>query len=319
MLPYIRDFTEYERDYFWLQCYKPTTLCKIAVVLRSEAGDKVLSKRYSKPHEDDHAEVTALNYITGELGSKPLVVGDDSSVLEVIIRLNNSPCFKCQGILFDRLLEIKGMAPKVHFRLILFFSNLYHKTDKGIAIFSQWVLSLVEKNVIVILCPLVVYKMVPKPDEISSSEVHEIVELGRDCINNFRELLSEIESYKGLFSVWTSHEFFRKDNQPCMRLFGWENPHFFSVFPKKLPLQLVKLFMESEFFDCKVAKDKENVSTGRGRKRPAQSYEHFPTSSKPIKSLTKLSQTVKSSATDVVTLPVIGFVPRVKKAKYSKD
>ena len=317
MLPYIRDFTDFERDYFWLQCYKPTTLCKIAVVLRSEAGSKVLSKRYSKPHEDNHAEVTALNYIVDELGSKPLAIGDGPSVLEVIIRLNNSPCFKCQDILLDQLLEIKGMAPRVHFRLVLFFSNLYHKTDKGIEKFSQWVLNLVENGIIVILCPLVVYKMVPKPDEISDSDVHEMVELGRGCIEDFRELLSEIESYKGLFSVLTSHEFFRKDYQPYMRLFGWENPHFFSIKPKKLPHQLSKLFIESEFFECKVAK--KGVTTCRGRKRPAQSYDHFPRTSIPVKGFTKQSQTTKFSVTDFAKFPVVGFVPKAKKAKYSKD
>ena len=204
----------------------------------------MLSKRYSKPHEDDHAEVTALNYIVDELGSKPLAIGDGPSVLEVIIRLNNSPCFKCQDILLDQLLEIKGMAPRVHFRLVLFFSNLYQKTEKGIEKFSQWVLNLVKNGVIVILCPLVVYKMVPKPDGISDSDVHEMAELGRGCIEDFRGLLSEIESYKGLFAVRTSDEFFRKDHQPKMSLFGWENPHFFSISPKKLPPQLSKLFIK---------------------------------------------------------------------------
>ena len=313
MLPYIRDFTDFEQDYFWLQCNKPTTICRIAVVLRSEAGDKVLSQRYSKPHEDDHAEVTALNYIVDKLGSKPIIIGDGPSVLEVIIRLNNSPCFECQDVLLDHLLVIKGMAPRIHFRLVLLFSNLYHKSDKGIEKFSQWVLDLVDKGVIVILCPLVVYKMVPKPDEISGSDVHEIVKLGRDCIENFRELLSEIESYKGLFSVWTSHEFFRKDNQPCMRLFGWESPQFFSIFPKKQPPQLFKLIIESEFFDCKVAK--KNFSTGRGKKTPAQSSRNY----EPVKRVTKRSQTTKSSETDFATLAVIDFVPRAKKAKYSKD
>ncbi|KAI6658995.1 hypothetical protein LOD99_14671 [Oopsacas minuta] len=276
MLSYITDFTEFERGYFWLNCDKPTTLCKIAVCLRSENEDKVLSTRYSKPHEKEHAELTALTYVVEELDTKLRFIPlDNSAVLDVIMRINNSPCARCQDPLIELLLEIKNMIPRVHFRLIMFFSNLYNKSDKGIEQFCDWIMELVENKIVVIVCPLVVYKMVEKPEDFPKSQVHEMVEFGRDCIDNFRELLSDIEDREGSFHVSISHQFFRKDYQVYMRLFSWDDPHFFSIYPKGVSIHLSKLTINPEFYHHKAKPRKgfqTNIAATQSYTIPTETY-----------------------------------------------
>ena len=217
MIPYIsKEFHYREKKYYWNRFnYKEAnTFCRIAVVLHSEdsrdVGD-VLSTRFSEPHDGKHAEVAALEYIVNDLESKGPMIEDDS-VLDVIIRINNSPCPDCQKILFSLLMEIKKMAPNSHFRLIIFFSNLYLD---GVEELAEWILELVGKDVIVILCPLFVCKMVPMPKNISKIDKSARPIRDQKCIESFRDLLSEIEEKKKKkkgprsSSIETSHGLFR--------------------------------------------------------------------------------------------------------------
>ena len=192
MFPYISEFLEFEREYFWLQCHKPTTVCRISTYLRSNNGDKQLSTRYSKPHDGLHAELTALEFVAKELSYQLPVhydPRDQSTILDLNMRINNSPCSECQPRIANIILGIKGLVPNVPFRFVMFFSNLYSgelEIEEAIQVFSKWVIELIECGIVVIICPLIVYKMVPKPERISRAAVNDMVQLDRRCIDNLR-------------------------------------------------------------------------------------------------------------------------------------
>ena len=281
MIPYIsKEFTHREKLYYWNRFnYKEAnTFCRIAVVLHSEDSrdvDDVLSTRFEEPHDGKHAEVVALEHIVTDLESKE-IIQDDSVVLDVIIRINNSPCFDCQKILFDFLMEIMENAPNSHFRLIIFFSNLYDKTNEGVEEFTEWILELVEEDVIVILCPLFVCRMVPIPKNISKIAKSDRPIRDQKCIESFRDLLSEIERKKkkkkdpGSSSIEISHELFKKSYQVFQSLFSWKKPRFISIFPRNKPKQLSQLFIDPEFFKPKPIK--KGIKERMGRKRQQGSY-----------------------------------------------
>ena len=254
MFPYIREFPPPEREYFWLQCDPPTTLCRISTYLRSDHGDMQLRTRYSKPQRSLHAELTALKYVANELDCQlPLHYNpkDTSTIFDLNMRINNSPCSKCHGTITEYLLRIKSLIPKVPFRFIMFFSNLYSgelTLDKTTELFSKWIIELVKYGIVVIICPIIVHKMVPKPKEISAEDVDEMVQLDRRCIDNFRGLLEEFDSLKNPrshFNIEISHPFFRAEYEVYMRLFSWEKPHYISIFPKGTSIHIAKLVIES--------------------------------------------------------------------------
>ena len=293
MLPHtIQEFTLPEREYYWEQCDGFNTFCKATVVLHSKDVNDELSLSFSKQRPGKHAEIVVLEEIVDDLKSQKLKIKDDSVVLDVIIRINNSPCSDCQEILFDLLMEIKEMASNSHFRLIIFFSNLYDKTNEGIEEFTEWILELVEKDVIVILCPLFVYTMVPMPYKINTTDKMERANLDQDCIDSFRDLLSEIEEYSGSFSIEISDDLFQKRYKVYKSLFNWEDPHFISIFPRNKPKQLSQLFIVPGFFKSKPIK--KEIKERKGRKRQQ--------SSEPAKVSAKDTE-MKSS----------------KRAKYSED
>ena len=289
MIPYIsKEFTHREKLYYWNRFnYKEAnTFCRIAVVLHSEdsrdVGD-VLSTRFEEPHDGEHAEVVALEHIVNDLKSQRLKIQDNSVVLDVIIRINNSPCPDCQEILFRLLMKIKEMASNSHFRLIIFFSNLYGKTKEGVEEFTEWILKLVEEDVIVILCPLFVCKMVPIPKNISKIAKSDRPIRDQKCIESFRDVLSEIDEYIGSFSIEEdtgsssieedpvpfieiSHELFIKSSQVSKSLFSWKYPHFISIFLRNIPKQLSQLFiLDPGFFKSKPIK--KEIKERKGRKR----------------------------------------------------
>ena len=252
MFPYIRKFPPFERKYFWLQCDKPTTLCRISTYLRGINGDRQLCTRYSKPLSI-HAELTALKFVTNDLKHElPTHYDpkDQSVIFDLNMRINNSPCSKCQGPITQHLLKIKSLIPNIPFRFILFFSNLYCgalEIDETMEVFSKWVIELIQYGIVVIMCPLIVYKMVPKPEEILADDVDEMIQLDRRCIDNFRGLLEEFDyqnNSKSRFDVLISHQFFRADYDVYMRLFSWEKLHYISIFPKGVQSYITKLVIE---------------------------------------------------------------------------
>ena len=202
MISYISDeFHLDERHYYWRQCNESNTFCRIAAVVHyKECTYEELGEKDSEPCDGQHAEIIALENIVDELESQYWMLKDDSTVVDVIIRINNSPSSDCQDELDDLLMRIKAMVPRSHFRLILFFSNLYDKSDEGIEDFSEWILDLVDKGVVVFVCPLFVTKMVPMPPKISKTDKREVADGDQENIDCFRDLLSEIEDCEGSFS-----------------------------------------------------------------------------------------------------------------------
>ena len=105
-------------------------------------------------------------------------------------------------------------------------------------------------GVVVIVCPLFVTKMVPMPFKIKTADKDERSARDQDCILSFRKLLAEVKKHEheGYFSTWQSHDLFQKDYEVFEWLFGWENPHFISVFPQLVNKRLKKLFIDPQFF-----------------------------------------------------------------------
>ena len=267
MISYISDeFHLDERHYYWRQCNESNTFCRIAAVVHyKECTYEELGEKDSEPCDGQHAEIIALENIVDELESQYWMLKDDSTVVDVIIRINNSPSSDCQDELDDLLMRIKAMVPRSHFRLILFFSNLYDKSDEGIEDFSEWILDLVDKGVVVFVCPLFVTKMVPMPPKISKTDKREVADGDQENIDCFRDLLSEIEDCEGSFSIRISHELFRRSR--CVResLFSWENPHFIAILPRNVPEALSEIIMEPKFFKSEPTKKLQDRTT---RKKP---------------------------------------------------
>ena len=135
-------------------------------------------------------------------------------MLDFIIALNNSPCTDCRRKILSWIREIQQLIPNTAIRLILFFSHLYSKKEPVSSVvgpFAKWILDVVHNQCVVIICPIVVFKMLPEFNY-RFKELFKVLTFDEKIIEIFRDLFKELNSQltplNNLFSVFPSHEFF---------------------------------------------------------------------------------------------------------------
>ena len=236
MLSFIRDFTPQEkRDYFWEPFKFASTVCRMTFSFRdrNEANFQI---SYNSIAEDPlHAESLAYNSLETDLFHLLQEHNtSNSSVLDFIIALNNSPCTKCREIILG---WIKDLQEITSVRLILFFSNLY-KTDlmpeeNIVTLFTEWILKLIEIGTVVIISPIIVLQMFSRKHD--RQHYSTIAKLDNMCLENFRKLLTEIKSQrserKKYFGIFLSDNLFEEETSVSLHKFGWYSPKYISVFP----------------------------------------------------------------------------------------
>ncbi|KAI6650305.1 hypothetical protein LOD99_5983 [Oopsacas minuta] len=182
-----------------------------------------------------HAEVGGTNVVSRLLLSDKSLHKYLDSVIDINILLNNSPCRECQLHLLKKIIAVKENLSNIQFRLILYFTNLYcgkgARIDEALDRLSRWIMKLVNESFVVIICPIIVSTMVPKPKRLPNKLGTGIEKYDKSCIRDFRKLLKKIELINSTLKVFTSNRLFRKQIPIKMSLFTWRKPQFISFYP----------------------------------------------------------------------------------------
>ena len=232
-MSYIQRFTKFEMDYFWRTYPKPKTLCRIAIFLQ----DREIIHNLSPSGVGEHAEVEALKKIKLKLKTelrKDSTSNDESAVFDLVVRLNNSPCYdeNCQKYIIEWIKEIQELIPKTSFRLILYFSNFYLEyLDQPFSPIEtvlenqvKWIVDLVKQGVVVIFCPIVVSEMVAKP--FYTNKMNWIRENDEKLLTNFRTLLKKLEAKR--LNIFKSEDF---EKEYTNLSYFTNTPQHITVFP----------------------------------------------------------------------------------------
>ena len=248
MLSFIKNFSNNDVKHFWTPFPHRTTLCRMTFLLRSNNGEEYAINSHSRATEENHAEINAYDSIKEELFAC-LSQQNHLQVLDFIIALNNSPCTDCRRKILSWIREIQQLIPNTAIRLILFFSHLNSNKEHVSSVvepFAEWIIDVVDNQCVVIICPIVVFKMLPEFNywfEVLIKVVKSnkrIIEIFRDL---FKELNSQLTPLNNTFSVFSSHDFFHRSCSVYLSLFTWENPQYISIVPSGKE-NLKKLFGE---------------------------------------------------------------------------
>ena len=222
-----KNYSNKEKEQLWgTSSTRLTTHCWMTLLLRNGAEEELVSDCNESivPIKSDdsskrilHAESIALGEIEKVLPAKtPEILHkmSESSILDLAIWITNSPCHDCRELISDKLRYLQLTLQDVDLRLILFFSSLYLDGQKNIEIsidrIKDWLLSLLEMKISVIIGPIIVSKAVRKPSEIRESKIHKIeIRRTRDIhsLAHIRKLKRKILSSQStiLFNVTHSH------------------------------------------------------------------------------------------------------------------
>ena len=261
MLSFIRNFSSDDVKHFWRPFPHRITMCRMTFLVRSR-NEEIFRIDCSSRDADDHAEKIAYNSIKDEL-FRGLNDNDTSnlSVLDFIIALNNSSCPDCRKEIVKWTRDIQQVIPNTSIRLILFFSHLYSKKKPVASVigpFSDWILEIVGNEIVVIICPIVVFKMLPEFNY-RFQELLKVITFDKEIIGIFRELLKKFKSRQSLqknnfFSVYPSHNFFNESYSVYLSFFTWENPQYISITPR------VKEHLGVLFFNLPLTEVSEKIS-----------------------------------------------------------
>ena len=239
MLSYTRDFSSDDIEHFWLPFHR-ITMCRMTFLLRSRNEEIFRIDCSERMDADNHAEIRAYNSKKDELFNRLRQFNDTSnlSVLDFIIALNNSSCTDCRKKIIEWTRDIQQLIPNTSIRLILFFSHLYSDkkpVDSVIGPFSDWILEIVGNEIVVIICPIVVFKMLPEFNY-RFQELLRVIRSDENIIEIFRELLKELKSRQSpqnnFFSVYPSDDFFDESDSVYLSFFTWEDPQYISITPR---------------------------------------------------------------------------------------
>ena len=248
MLSFIKNFPTHDVKHFWSPFPHRTTLCRMTFLLRSNNREEYAINSHSRATEENHAEIIAYDSIKKKLFAC-LSQQNHLQVLDFIIALNNSPCTDCRRKILSWIRKIQQLTPNTAIRLVLFFSHLYSNKEPVSSVvgpFAKWIIDVVHNQCVVIICPIVVFKMLPEFNyrfkelfKVLTSD-EKIIEIFRDL---FKELNSQLTPLNNLFSVFPSHEFFNRDYSVYLSLFTWENPRYISIVPRDKD-HISELFLE---------------------------------------------------------------------------
>ena len=248
--PFILNFDKFERNQFWKKypCHVKT-VCRISAYLRSVGKNKIIINCQSK-NNIEHAEVMALKSIDKKLTDRLIKQCDISTqasgsqkttefVFDISVRLNRSPCTNCQKYILKKILEIQKLIPTVNIRFILFFSFLNYSTkseELTLQKLCQWILAFINRRISVIIGPIIVTKVVPKPRYICIRNSH--IKENQNLILQFRKLVNLIQyslqkQSNDNFTIIT-HRLFSNENciKEELRNYSSNNPIYIPIFPK---------------------------------------------------------------------------------------
>ena len=222
-----KNYSNKEKEQLWgTSSARLTTHCWMSLVLRNGKEEDLVSESYESivPIKSNdsvkkihHAESIALGEIEKTLPLKiPEILHklSENSILDLAIWITNSPCSECRDLITNELKYLQLVFYSVNLRLILFFSSLYLDGQKNIEIpidhIKDWLLSLVEMRISVIIGPIIVSKFVSKPEEIRATKIQKIeIRKKRDIhsLTYIRKLKRKILSSPSntLFNVSQSH------------------------------------------------------------------------------------------------------------------
>ena len=305
--PFILNFDKFECNQFWKKDPRHVqTVCRISAYLRSVGKNKIILNCQSKSNIE-HAEIIALKSIDKKLNVRLIkqfnIVSIQASgsqtpteiVFDFSVRLNRSPCSSCQKCILNKILEIQQLVPAVNIRFVLFFSFLgYNATSTEEATLrelNQWILSFINNGISVIIGPIVVTRVVPKPMKICTrnSQVKENIIL----ILQFRKLLNRIhyslQEQTNCNFITTIDRIF--SNEDCIeeefKNYCINNPKFIPIFPdtkhflSELVPQIVQIVITSplkrkviakrQYTNSRVRTFRINGCKNRTRKRKSTS------------------------------------------------
>ena len=245
MLSFTKNFSTHDVKHFWSPFPHCTTLCRMTFLLRSNNGEEYAIDSHSRATEENHAEINAYNSIKEELFTC-LSQQNHLQVLDFIIALNNSPCTDCRRKILSWIREIQQLIPNTAIRLILFFSHLYSNKEHVSSVvepFAEWIREVVDNQCVVIICPIVVFKMLPEFNYWFEVLI-KVIKSDKRIIERFRDLLRQLKLEKhenNFFSLFPSHDFFNRLCSVRLSLFTWENPQYISIVPRDKE-NLKKLF-----------------------------------------------------------------------------
>ena len=260
MATHIQKFKDFECKYFWLVQERPTTICRITVRLKDESINHLTLPDHTEPDSETvHAEVVALRERKHEvidLINRKFDPTNDSTIFDLVIRLNNSPChdLECQTYIKNWIKEIYERMPGASFRLTLHFSNFYLEKgstcpiDKVIRRQTRWFCSLMKLGVVVIICPIIVSKMVRRPYR-KFVDYKSFKKSDEKLIGNFKTLLKGIcrkrrKDGKKRFRMFKSPGFTSEYVFKSLNSFT-AKPQYFTLYPHgmkhlcKLPAKYV--------------------------------------------------------------------------------
>ena len=223
-----KNYSPKEREQLWgTSSARLTTHCWMSLVLRNGTEEELVSdcnesivpiKSNDSVKKIHHAESIALSQIGRILPAKIpeiLLNSNESSILDLAIWITNSPCNDCKELITNKLRYLQSALRDVSLRLLLFFSSLYlggqSSSDIPIDQMRDWLLSLVEMKISVIVGPIIVSKAVLKPSEIRDSKTHKIeIRKKRDIhsLSYIRKLKRKILSSQStlLLNVFHNHK-----------------------------------------------------------------------------------------------------------------
>ena len=188
-----KHYSQEDRHQLWgTSKLRLTTYCWMSLILRNGEQEVVLfdstestvpRKTINIDNKKDiiHSERIVLGQMEECLAGKMpdiFLNFSDSSILDLAIWITNSPCIDCRDIITAKLKYLQQELNPMNLRLILFFSNLFcdrkGKPEETLDSLKDWLLSLIEMKVSVILGPIIVSGIVPKPKEIPLVKTYKI-------------------------------------------------------------------------------------------------------------------------------------------------
>ena len=249
--PFILNFDKFECNQFWKKDPKHIqTVCRMSAYIRTVAKNKIIVNCKAKSNFE-HAEVIALKSIDKKLEVKlikqyNLCVQASGSqtpteiVFDFSVRLNRSPCSRCQMCILNKILEIQELIAPVNIRFILFFSFLNCSPscteEDTLQELNQWILTFIKNGISVIIGPIIVNRVVPRPKGVCIRKSQK-----RESINfilQFRKLLYCIQhsiqdQINCDFVILIGRIFSYEDCiEEELKNYTHNNPKFISIFPK---------------------------------------------------------------------------------------
>ena len=251
-----KNYTEEERHQLWGTSTKRlTTYCWMSAIFRTQDREVELTNpdncvspvKCHNSNEIKHAESIALRNFEEIFYNFTKIAENntENSIFDLAFWITNSPCHKCKELIYEEMRKIHYLHPEMNLRVLLFFSSLYcNKLSFETALdqLGEWIVDLIGVKISVIIGPIIVSNIVPKPQNVKESKGERIPERRRRDLYSFelfQELKRIIQPFLNAkkYSLKSSQPLF--DQNPIDEKILEEIPpntlFYFSIFPTDNP------------------------------------------------------------------------------------